>query len=351
VVDGYDFLPRPGNIDSLVYKSTTTFFAYSDLNRDLTFQATEPGGWYNNGEPADLANFGDRPLDIVIVPAAQARIAPPDYLIDRPIYNLSKIENISVGSVTTLDESIFSQEEAESGLWQPYAFIVKGNAGIYFLEDYDPERIPVLFVHGINGTPRSFTPLIESLDKSRYQPWVFYYPSGLPLPLLSSGLFNLMQNLQVLYQFNEAHLIAHSMGGLVSRGYLNECINDKACNYLTSFTTIATPWGGAASADLGIKYAPTVVPVWNDLSPSSAFLNDLFITETNSGLRVNLFFAFRRENLIGSENTDGAVSLSSQLRYDAQAQADKIMGFDKSHVGVLSDPLLLDAVNTILNSE
>ena len=168
VVNGYDILPKPGNFDTLIYKSTTAFFAYSDLNRDLTFQASEPSGWYNDGELVDLANFGDRPLDIEITPAAQARAATPDFLIDRPISNLSIVDNINVGAVATLDDPIFSQEEAESGLWQPYAFLVKGNAGIFFLEDYDPGRIPVLFVHGINGTPRSFTPLIDSLDKSRY---------------------------------------------------------------------------------------------------------------------------------------------------------------------------------------
>jgi uncharacterized alpha/beta hydrolase family protein len=260
------------------------------------------------------------------------------------------VSNIHVGTITTLDKPQFSQEEAESGLWQPYRFIENGYAGVYFLEDYDPDRIPVLFIHGINGTPRNFKPLIESLDKSRYQAWFFYYPSGIWLAALSSGLFNLMEELQVHYRFEEIHVVAHSMGGLVSRGYLNECFYRSTCRYLSSFTSIATPWGGVASADLGIRYAPTVVPVWNDLSPGSTFLNNLFIEEAYADLRVNLLFAFKRDNLIGSENTDGAVSLSSQLRHDAQIQANKIMGFNKSHVGVLSDPLLLDALNNILNS-
>ena len=158
-----------------------------------------------------------------------------------------------------------------------------------------------------------------------------------------------MEEPQARYHFEEAHVIAHSMGGLVSRGYLNACVAHNACAYLASFTSIATPWEGVSSADLGIKYAPTVVPVWNDLSPSSAYQRNLFIEKPYPDLRVNLFFAFRRNNIIGSENTDGAVSLSSQLRHEAQIQAGKIMGFNKSHVGVLSDPLLLEAISKILN--
>jgi len=350
-VEGYKVISTPGEFEIWVSRSPTAIFAYTDLNRDMIFQASEPSGWYGDGQLIDPPELGTRPLEIQIGLAAKTKVATPELIVNKPVTDIAIINNVNNGVIVTLAEPRFSQEDAESGLWQPYTFIGKGYAGIFFLEDYDPDRIPVLFVHGINGTPRSFESLIESLDKSRYQAWFFYYPSGLWLTTLSTGLFQMMEELKVRYQFEEAHVIAHSMGGLVSRGYINECLYRSVCKYLASFTSIATPWEGVVSANLGIRYAPTVVPVWNDLSPSSIYLKDLFIEEPYEDLRVNLLFAFKRDNLIGSENSDGAVSLSSQLRHDAQIQASKIMCFNKGHVGVLSDPLLLEAVNNILNPE
>ncbi len=51
------------------------------------------------------------------------------------------------------------------------------------LQDYDPNRIPVIFVHGLQDTPASWAPMINTLREDpdirrRYQFWVFSYPSG-----------------------------------------------------------------------------------------------------------------------------------------------------------------------------
>ena len=36
----------------------------------------------------------------------------------------------------------------------------------------------MLFVHGAEGYPQQFAKLIEGLDRTRFQPWFFFYPSG-----------------------------------------------------------------------------------------------------------------------------------------------------------------------------
>jgi hypothetical protein len=51
-------------------------------------------------------------------------------------------------------------------------------ARIQVLEPYDTSRIPVLFIHGIGGTPRDFRAVIDALDRTRFQAWVFSYPPG-----------------------------------------------------------------------------------------------------------------------------------------------------------------------------
>lgn len=62
-----------------------------------------------------------------------------------------------------------------------------------FLQPYDPQRIPVLFVHGLDSTPATFAPmyfkLLEDREiRDRYQFWIFSYPSGYPYPYSASLL-------------------------------------------------------------------------------------------------------------------------------------------------------------------
>jgi hypothetical protein len=117
-----------------------------------------------------------------------------------------------------LDDDIYGPAAGPRGLWEIMDFVNDGLAGIYFLEPYDPERIPVLFVHGISGYPQEFSTLIDSLDRDRFQPWFYFYPSGFPLDGLSNHLATLLERLQIRHDFDELAIIAHSMGGLVSRG-------------------------------------------------------------------------------------------------------------------------------------
>jgi hypothetical protein len=43
--------------------------------------------------------------------------------------------------------------------------------------------------------------LIERLDHSRFQPWLLYYPTALPLDLDGAGLDRWMQRLYTTYRF------------------------------------------------------------------------------------------------------------------------------------------------------
>ena len=91
------------------------------------------------------------------------------------------------------------------------------------LQIYDPKRIPVIFVHGLQDTPVSWMPMINALYEDpdirrRYQFWVFSYPSGYPYPY-SAVLFR--KELDSVAKAFPDHkpivLIGHSMGGLISR--------------------------------------------------------------------------------------------------------------------------------------
>ena len=47
-------------------------------------------------------------------------------------------------------------------------------------------------------------------------------------------------------------------------------------------------------------------------------------------------------------NNDGSVELASELDYRAQAEAQRIFGYDESHVGILSSQRVLDDISQLL---
>jgi len=91
------------------------------------------------------------------------------------------------------------------------------------LQQFDPARTPVIFVHGLQETGASWAPMIDSLRndpwiREHYQFWYFSYPSGYPYPY-AAALFR--QDLDGIKRAFPNHkrmvLIGHSMGGLICR--------------------------------------------------------------------------------------------------------------------------------------
>jgi pimeloyl-ACP methyl ester carboxylesterase len=91
------------------------------------------------------------------------------------------------------------------------------------LQQYDPNRTPVIFVHGLQETGASWAPMIDSLRndaviRERYQFWFYSYPSGYPYPY-SAAMFR--RDLDGIKRAFPDHkrvvLIGHSMGGMICR--------------------------------------------------------------------------------------------------------------------------------------
>ena len=84
--------------------------------------------------------------------------------------------------------------------------------------------------------------------------------------------------------------------------------------------------------------------------PSSEYISTLFETSFPDGLSYHLLFGYRRDSLIGAESSDGVVALSSQLRHEAQRQAESIFGYNEGHVSILDSESTLQRVEDILKS-
>ena len=92
-----------------------------------------------------------------------------------------------------------------------------------FLQPYDPKRIPVLIVHGLDSTPATFAPMYFELLKDpkireNYQFWVFSYPSGYPYPYSASLLRRELDHVKRDFpDHKNMVIIGHSMGSMISR--------------------------------------------------------------------------------------------------------------------------------------
>jgi pimeloyl-ACP methyl ester carboxylesterase len=217
---------------------------------------------------------------------------------------------------------------------------------VYFLEPYDRRKIPVLFVHGINGSPANFTYLIEHLDRRRFQPWVYYYPSGVHLAAIADHLNQTMAKLELRYRFPRFAVVAHSMGGLVSRGFILRHAQTAKAERIPLYVTLSTPWQGHKGAEIGIKYSPAVVRVWIDMAPGSDYLKSLFASPLPAGMAHHLVFTFKGS--ASGESGDGVVTVASQMYPEAQREAVRLYGFDDTHDGVLSNKDASALLNDLL---
>ncbi|MCC9602308.1 alpha/beta fold hydrolase [Stieleria sp. JC731] len=127
-----------------------------------------------------------------------------------------------------LDTPRFRERNQETeGLINPAG--ATKNRGVYMLEPYDPNRIPVLMVHGLWSSPRTWMDMFNDLRsfaeiRERYQFWFYLYPSGQPFWISATQLRSDLQDLRQTFDpmkrdapIDQMVLVGHSMGGLVSR--------------------------------------------------------------------------------------------------------------------------------------
>jgi pimeloyl-ACP methyl ester carboxylesterase len=321
--------------------------AFEDANGNLTYDAGEYFGYFGKPEPILISTLKSR--NDLHIEVAGTNGFPVGFPADMSmISSVANLKAIATGKITTLDDEKFSEEYAKMGFWQPVTFLKKAGAGVYFLEKYDPAKIPVLFVHGASGSPRHFRFLAENIDRNSFQPWFYHYPSGIPLARVSRFLNHLATYLHDEYRFEQLYVTAHSIGGLVSRSFILRNVYDDGNDYIKLFVTISSPFGGLETAQKGVESAPVAIPSWHDVVPNSPFIGQIFSQPLNSKLDYYLLFSYKGDCSLFMDNNDGSVTLKSQLDLRAQNDSIEKWGFDEGHISILSSPDVLKIYNEIL---
>jgi pimeloyl-ACP methyl ester carboxylesterase len=93
---------------------------------------------------------------------------------------------------------------------------------LYFLQPYDPDRIPLVFVHGLFSTPFDWVQTINGLQadpeiRKHYQFWVFAYPTGNPILYSALRLREELARVDQVYPNHRPYVVVgHSMGGILT---------------------------------------------------------------------------------------------------------------------------------------
>jgi pimeloyl-ACP methyl ester carboxylesterase len=346
-VADYTVLSEPGQYEMLVQEGSYEIFAFEDNNGDLTYNKGEWAGHYGNPDKVKT-QMGGGVFGLDIILTQQAKKPASSFTNMLVEFSGGKIKpSTSAGTLADLNDPVFSAEQGVNGFWTPLEFFKQAGCNIYFLEPYDPKKIPILFVHGAAGSPQDWLYFIKNIDHSRYQPWIFYYPSGARLDTTSFLLRTKLYDLYRKYQFESLYVVAHSMGGLVSRSVIIEK-SDNFHDAIKLFVSISTPWGGEARAKTGVDNSPAVIPSWKDVVPDSEFIKRVFATKIDPSIRYYLFFGHKGGGSLFRQNNDNTVTLESMLDLRAQADALKVSGLNEDHVSILSSPEMMTQFKAVL---
>lgn len=319
---------------------TYTLVAFADINGDKRFRTDEMVGMYDgNGRLLLEGDSGGVRSDInITVDLSSPSTAP--FRINKRVRNLN---NIDIRSITTsLDNPLFTEKMGGLGLYDPANFMRRSPSLLYTLEG-DISRTPVVFVHGIKGTPANFTHIAAALDRSRFHPWFLFYPTGESLDK-SAELLHMI--LDEMLPFEDIVIVAHSMGGLVSRAAIVKYSQSRRSDYIRAYISLSSPYGGVEAARAA-SMSDVSAPSWLDLPPSSDFITHTMKEPIPEHVKFHMLFAYGDEDL-GNQCSDGAVSVRSQLHQHTQSQADSMYGFELDHRQMLTHPLVIGRINTIL---
>ena len=116
---------------------------------------------------------------------------------------------------------------ARKALLRPEDYVLR--QGLFMLEPYDPDKIPVVMVHGLKASPLDWAEVVNDLYgepdlRSRYQFWQYMYPTGMPYLYGGMVMRSKLEAARVEFDpegddpaMRSMVFLAHSMGGLLTR--------------------------------------------------------------------------------------------------------------------------------------
>jgi len=111
----------------------------------------------------------------------------------------------------------------------PIKNVARFRDDLFFMAPYQPDRIPVVLIHGTASSPARWAEMVNELQNDRalwgrYQFWLFTYNSGNPIAYSGGILADALRSVVAKFDpegknpaLNKMVVIGHSQGGLLTR--------------------------------------------------------------------------------------------------------------------------------------
>jgi pimeloyl-ACP methyl ester carboxylesterase len=194
-------------------------------------------------------------------------------------------------------------------------------SGVFMLTPYQPGKIPVLFVHGLWSSPRTWLPMINALQadpaiRERYQFWVAFYATGHSIPVSAWRMRTCLRDLRQALDpagadpaLGQTVVVTHSLGGLVGKLLVQE------------------------SGDV-LRDAIFRVPLDQlAMSPSTrGFLEEVLYFHPDPGIKRLIFIAVPHRGSARADTVDGRIAMAVIRRQgpgpDAMREVRRLNGPD-----------------------
>ena len=222
----------------------------------------------------------------------------------------------------------------------------------------DIQKPVVVLVHGYKSEDE-LGPLEEAYIKKGYEVVRFKYDWEASLEKSADLLVDEITTIQQKYHLKEVKVVAHSMGGLVSRRAMIEDRNKTLANkdFKVNFTSIASPFGGFSSANVARLLPYNILGAkesHRSLATKSAFItNPGNLGKNITHTKIETIETNKKRNIIREVVAKGknsstiyklpvtvkdAVALphhQTNDKVDKDPQITKIIRLEMGHVGVL----------------
>lgn len=185
----------------------------------------------------------------------------------------------------------------------------------------------VILVHGYGsrGAAQDFSEFTAAMSPEKYNVIPFDYDYRAPLAKSADKLAVLIK------QNGGAHVLAHSMGGLVARGAAERLADTGE---VKSLTTIATPFNGHGAAFLGKWLGGE--PSHKDMTRGSEYQKS--VAAPLKGKVPHFMFTADKD---GTGADDGTVSVGSQNKRKIVTDAAAYKAVQDTHTGILKNPSVI----------